>query len=78
MILPMVFVGRIFSGDFEVDSGSFQEYVEDNLFAASIVLLTDVVSTMETIEEAIIEAEPVNELWTAQMLYVLALSGYAG
>ena len=30
MILPTVFVVSIFSGDFEVDTASLQQYVEDN------------------------------------------------
>ena len=52
MILPTVFVVSIFSGDFEVDTASLQQYVEDNLSAADIVLLTNVENTMEAIEEA--------------------------
>ena len=74
MILPTVFVVSIFSGDFEVDTASLQQYVEDNLSAADIVLLTNVENTMEAIEEAMIEAELGSEARTAQVLYVLALS----
>ena len=77
MILPTVFVVSIFSGDFEVDTASLQQYVEDNLSAADIVLLTNVENTMEAIEEAMIEAELGSEARTAQVLYVLALSDYA-
>ena len=77
MILPTVFVVSIFSGDFEVDTASLQQYVEDNLSAADIVLLTNVENTMEAIEEAMIEAELGSEVRTAQVLYVLALSDYA-
>lgn len=77
MILPTVFVASIFSGDFEVDTASLQQYVEDNLSASDIVLLTNVQNTMEAIEEAMIEAELRSEVRTAQVLYVLALSDYA-
>ena len=77
MILPTVFVVSIFSGDFEVDTASLQQYVEDNLSAADVVLLTNVENTMEAIEEAMIEAELGSEARTAQVLYVLALSDYA-
>ena len=52
MILPTVFVVSIFSGDFEVDTASLQQHVEENLSAADIVLLTNVENTMEAIEEA--------------------------
>lgn len=77
MILPTVFVASIFSGDFEVDTASLQQYVEDNLSASDIVLLTNVQNTMEAIEEAMIDAELRSEVRTAQVLYVLALSDYA-
>ena len=77
MILPTVFVVSIFSGDFEVDTASLKQYVEENLSAADIVLLTNVENTMEAIEEAMIEAELGSEARTAQVLYVLALSDYA-
>ena len=77
MILPTVFVASIFSGDFEVDTASLQQYVEDNLAASDIVLLTNVQNTMEAIEEAMIDAELRSEVRTAQVLYVLALSDYA-
>ena len=53
MILPTVFVVSIFSGDFEVDTASLQQHVEENLSAADVVLLTNVENTMEAIEEAI-------------------------
>ena len=77
MILPTVFVVSIFSGDFEVDTASLQQYVEDNLSASDIVLLTNMQNTMEAIEEAMIDAELRSEARTAQVLYVLALSDYA-
>ena len=47
MILPTVFLVSIFSGDFEVDTASLQQYVEDNLSAADIVFLTNVENTMD-------------------------------
>ena len=35
---PMIFVASVFSGDFQIDTGSLQQYVEDNLSASDIVL----------------------------------------
>lgn len=78
MILPTVFVVSIFSGDFEVDTASLQVYVEDNLSAADIQLLSGIEDTMEAIEEAMVEAELGSEARTAQVLYIMALSDYAG
>lgn len=78
MLLPTIFVVSIFSGDFEVDTASLQQYVEENLSAADIALLTSVEDTMEAIEEAVIEAELGSEVRSAQVLYIMALSDYAG
>lgn len=77
MLLPTLTVVAIFSGEFEVDTDSLQEYVEDNLSTADIQLLTSVENTMEDIEEAMGEVELGSEKKTAQVLYVLALSDYA-
>ena len=78
MILPTVFVVSIFSGDFEVDTAALEQYVESNLSAEDIRLLRSVENTMEAIEEAMIEAGMGSETRTAQVLYVMALSDYAG
>ncbi len=78
MILPTVFVVSIFSGDFEVDTAALEQYVERNLSAADIQLLRNVENTMGAIENAMIEAEMGSETRTAQVLYVMALSDYAG
>lgn len=63
MLLPTIFVVSIFSGDFEVDTASLQQYVEDNLSAADIALLTSVEDTMEAIEEAMIEQPFMKKAW---------------
>lgn len=78
MILPTVMVVSLFSGDFEVDTGALQQYVENNLSPEDIQLLTSVEDTMEAIEEAMIDAELGSEARTAQVLYVLALGDHAG
>lgn len=77
MILPTVMVVSLFSGDFEVDTGALQQYVENNLSPEDIQLLTSVENTMEAIEEGLIDAELGSETRTAQVLYVLALGDYA-
>lgn len=77
MMMPTVFVLSLFSGNFQVDTAALQGYVEENLSDADVQLLTAVEDTMTAIEEAMIEAEMGSEAKTAQVLYVLALSGYA-
>ena len=77
MILPTVFMVSVFSGDFEVDTASLQQYVEDNLSTADIQLLSNVENTMEAIEEAMIAAELRSDVRSAQVLYILALGDHA-
>lgn len=77
MILPTVMVVMLFSGDFTVDTASLQTYVEANLSAADIQLLTSVEDTMGAIEEAMIAAELGSEARSAQVLYIMALYDYA-
>lgn len=77
MILPMVMVVSLFSGDFEVDTAALQEYVEDNLTAADIQFLRNVENMMSDIETAMIDAGFSGDVGAAQALYVMALSDYA-
>ena len=77
MILPMVMVVSLFSGDFQVDTAALQEYVEDNLTAADISFLRSIETTMGEIETAMINAGFSGDVGAAQALYVMALSDYA-
>lgn len=77
MILPMVMVVSLFSGDFQVDTAALQEYVEDNLTAADITLLRSIETTMGEIETAMINAGFSGDVGAAQALYVMVLSDYA-
>ena len=77
MIAPMIFVVSIFSGDFQVDTASLQQYVVANLSASDVALLSGVEDTMEAIESAMTDKEMGSETRTAQVLYIMALSEYA-
>ena len=77
LILPTVFVVSIFSGDFEVDAASLQRYVEANLSAEHIALLSRIENTMEDIDEAMADAGLGSQTRAAQALYILALGDYA-
>lgn len=77
LILPTVFVVSIFSGDFEVDAVSLQQYVEANLSAEHIVLLSRIEDTMEDIDEAMADSGLGSQTRAAQALYILALGEYA-
>ena len=77
LIAPMIFVASVFSGDFEIDTASLQQYVVANLSASDVALLSSVENTMEAIEEAMTEKEMGSQTRAAQVLYIMALSDYA-
>lgn len=78
MLLPTVFVVSVFSGDFEIDTDSLQQYVEANLSAEDVQLLRSVENTMTEIENAMIDAGLGSKAKSAQVLYIMALSDDAG
>lgn len=78
MLLPMVMVVCLFSGDFAVDTASLQQYVEANLSAADVQLLRSVENNMTEIENAMIDEGLGSKAKSAQVLYIMALSDYAG
>lgn len=77
LIAPMIFVASVFSGDFEIDTASLQQYVVANLSASDVALLNSVEDTMEAIEEAMVEKEMGSQTRAAQVLYIMALGDYA-
>ena len=78
MLLPTVFVVSVFSGDFAVDTASLQQYVEANLSAEDVQLLRSVENNMTEIENAMIDEGLGSKAKSAQALYIMALSDYAG
>lgn len=50
ILLPTIMVVSLFSGDFEIDTDSLQQYVEANLSAEDVQLLRSVENTMTEIE----------------------------
>lgn len=78
LILPLVMVVCLFSGNFRVDAAELQRYVEANLTAEDVALLQDIENTMNDIEAAMVEADFSGSVGAAQALYILALSDQAG
>ena len=78
ILLPTIMVVSLFSGDFEIDTDSLQQYVEANLSAEDVQLLRSVENTMTEIENAMIDAELGSKAKSAQVLYIMALSDDAG
>lgn len=78
IIMPIVAVVSVFNGGIEIDTGRLQQMVVENLSAEEKAKLQFVEDTMVAIEEEMaaggFDAQRAKE---AQVLYVLALSGYA-
>ena len=79
IVMPIVAIVSIFNGDMNIDTDRLQELVVQNLSVEEQAKLQAVEDTMYGIEDAMTAAgfdgERVKE---AQVLYVLALSDYAG
>ena len=78
LILPLVMVVCLFSGEFRIDTGQLLEYVQSNMTQEDIQLLQQIESTMTEIETAMVEADFSGSVGAAQALYILALSDQAG
>lgn len=78
ILLPTIMVVSLFSGDFEIDTDSLQQYVEANLSAEDVQLLRSVENTMTEIENAMIDTGLGSKAKSAQVLYIMALSDDTG
>lgn len=79
LVMPIAAIISIFSGDISVDTGRLQMLIVENMSEEERARLQRVEELMYAIEDAMTEAgfgaERIRE---AQVLYVLALSGYSG
>ena len=77
IVMPIIAVVSIFNGDIQIDTKRLQEMVVQNLSAEEIAKLQSVENTMYDIEDKMKSAGFEGRVKEAQVLYVLALSGYA-
>lgn len=78
IIMPIVAIVSVFNGDIEIDTGRLQTMVVENLSAEEQQKLQAVEDTMYAIEDEMKSAGFTGKVKEAQVLYVLALSDYAG
>lgn len=79
IIMPIVAIVSIFNGSIEIDTNELQQMVVQNLSAEEQEKLQFVEDTMYAIEDGVTGAGFENQrVKEAQVLYVLALSDYAG
>lgn len=78
IIMPIVAIVSIFNGGIEIDTDRLQTMVVENLSAEEQQKLQFVEDTMYAIEDEMKTAGFTGKVKEAQVLYVLALSDYAG
>lgn len=78
IIMPIVAIVSIFNGNIEIDTDRLQTMVVENLSAEEQQKLQFVEDTMYAIEDEMKAAGFTGKVKEAQLLYVLALSDYAG
>lgn len=78
IIMPIVAIVSIFNGGIEIDTDRLQSMVVENLSAEEQQKLQAVEDTMYAIEDEMKAAGFTAKVKEAQVLYVLALSDYAG
>lgn len=78
LLLPIMAMMAILSGDIDLDSGELMDRIEANLSASDLAMLTTIQDTMEAIDTALTDAEMPSRVREAQALYVMALYDKSG
>ena len=68
LLLPLMAMMAILSGDIELDTDALMEQIEINLNANDIAMLTRIEDTMEAIDTALTDAEMPSRVGEAQSL----------
>lgn len=78
LLLPLMAMMAILSGDIELDTDALMAQIEINLNADEIAMLTSIEDTMEAIDTALTDAEMPSRVAEAQALYIMALYNHSG
>ncbi len=78
LLLPLMAMMAILSGDIVLDTDALMEQIEINLNANEIAMLTSIEDTMEAIDTALTDAEMPSRVGEAQALYIMALYDHSG
>ena len=78
LLLPLMAMMAILSGDIQLDTDALMEQIEMNLTAKDIAMLSRVEDTMEAIDTALTDAEMPSRVGEAQALYIMALYSHSG
>lgn len=77
IVMPIAAVLSIFSGDMNIDTDRLQQMITESLTSEEEDNLKYIEDTMLTLDEKMTAAGFPNRVKEAQVLYVLALSGYS-
>ena len=78
LLLPLMAMMAILSGDIELDTDELMDRIEANLSANELAMLTTIEDTMEAIDTALTDAEMPSRVGEAQALYIMALYNHSG
>jgi len=78
LLLPLMALMALLSGDIELDTDALMAQIEINLNADEIAMLTSIEETMEAIDTALTDAEMPSRVGEAQALYIMALYNHSG
>lgn len=78
LLLPVMAMMAILSGDIELDTGELMDRIEANMSASDLAMLTTIQDTMEAIDTALTDAEMPSRVREAQALYIMALYNKSG
>lgn len=73
LLLPIMAMMALLSGDIELDTDALMNRIEANLSDSDIAMLTTIEDTMEAIDTALTDAEMPSRVREAQALYIMAL-----
>ena len=71
LLLPLMAMMAILSGDIELDTDELMDRIEANLSANELAMLTTIEDTMEAIDTALTDAEMPSRVGEAQALYII-------
>ena len=78
LLLPLMAMMAILTGDIELDTRELMDRIEANLSASDLAMLTTIQDTMDGIETALTDAEMPSRVREAQALYIMALYDKSG
>ena len=78
LLLPLMAMMAILSGNFELDTDALMAQIEANLTVSDIAMLTTIEDTMEAIDTTLTDAGMPSRVGEAQALYIMALYDASG